>query len=801
VAGVVGFWAVCLFVGAAALPIAFRFFRRFPDAGGGLAFPLGLVLLGYGYFILRTAQVLPPGRGGYLLAFALFALVGLAVAARDRRFWRTLRRSWPALLIAAGVFTLAFFAYLALRSYNAEIDGTEQPMDFMYLNASLESNEYPPRDPWMAGRPASYYYFGYLQVGVLTGVSGVRSSTGYNLGLAYTLAAAVASVVSLAGALARWGMASRRRRLVFAAPVLGAVLLVAVGSLSAVFELAAAHEQYPEAVYEAFGLESLLPCGPGEAANCYGGPEPRTRAWYPTEFFQTWWRGSRVIPATITEFPFFSFLLGDLHPHVMSIPLVLLSLGLAAGAFRGRSPLTLRTHARAPAAGVVLAVVLGGLAFENAWDVLTFNAVFAVAVAARNLRLRPPGAALGAAAGYLGPIFVAEAVAYVPWYLDFSSQASGFDPYVGPGTIPAHAFLQFGPLLFAALLTLVPALRASPKREWLRMANDSALVPLLPLVLWLVLAAWKGQLSDAVGARGAGGWTTLGLYGGAAWTLAAALGGLAARRRGAAFAAGLGATGALLLYGAELFYIRDIFVGSAPRLNTVFKLTYQAWVLLSVAGGLGIAMCLRDAAVRRRTGLLAAPALVLVLAGLVYPVITIPNRTEGLGKETATDGLGFLARRNPAEYALTRWIEDHTEPGDVIIEGTGRRWRRGQDGRPVMSDNVVDYTDAGRVAARTGRETPIGWFFHEIQWRGDTAANRQEFTRRQDLVDAAYTTDASRTLETMREFGATYLVVGSLEFDRYGDLMPPFETFLEIAFESGPSRVYRRPTDAGAVRR
>src|SRR5487761_2293160 len=200
------FWAVSLLIAISVLPIAFVLFRRLPDAGAGLSFALGPVLTGYGYFILRTLNVLPFGRGGYLLALAGLALVSLTVAGRDRRFVATLRRTWMGWVVAAGIFTCFFFSYAAFRSYQPDINGTEQPMDFMYLNATLTSTSYPPKDPWLAGERASYYYFGYLQVGVLTATSGVPASTGYNLGLAFTFAAAAAGIASLAFATARWAL-------------------------------------------------------------------------------------------------------------------------------------------------------------------------------------------------------------------------------------------------------------------------------------------------------------------------------------------------------------------------------------------------------------------------------------------------------------------------------------------------------------------------------------------------------------------------------------------------------------------
>ena len=799
---VLAFWAVSLIVGALAMPIAFTLLRRLPDGGAGLSFALGLVLAGYGYFMLRVAHLLPQGRGGYLLALTLLGLVSAAVAGRDRRFVSTFRRTWPAWVAAAGVFTLFFFLYVSFRSYNADIGGTEQPMDFMYLNATLTSPEYPPHDPWLAGERASYYYFGYLQAGVLTASAGVPASTGYNLSLAYTFGAAAAGIASLAFALARWALGSRARNWAVGAAVLAIAFLLFLGSLSAVFEWSAARGHYNQGVYEAFGVEWMIPCQPGQTENCYAGPvEARTTAWYPTEFW-FWWRGSRIIPNTITEFPFFSFLLGDLHPHVMSIPLVLLSLGLSASIWRGRRTLAWATHRANPFPGLALALIFGGLAFQNAWDLLTFSAVLVLAVLARNFRRGPPREALSGAAGYLVPLFVVAGLAYIPWYLDFSSQAQGLKPYIGVGTRPEHAFLQFGPLLAAALVALTWSFRRS-RRELLSNAfTATAWLPLLPLLGWMILSAANSDFSTGFEARGGGGWLTLAAYGLSAWLLAASALVLAIRHNAAAFALALLSIGAMLLYGAELFLIKDVFFSSVPRLNTVFKLSYQAWMLLSAGGAVAVVVALnRAVSGRSRTAWLALPVGVLGAAGLFYPVLASANRTDGLKKETAIDGLAFLARSNPAEYALTRWMQDNTNPGDVVIEASGRTWRRAASGAAAVTDPGNDYSNSGRISARTGLQTPLGWYFHEIQWRGETPENRARFTAIQDTVDRAYLGSPVDVLASMRATGAKYLVVGgsgpgepSFERSKYiADLLPDYAAFLDVAFESGDARVYALP--------
>lgn len=802
-APVLAFWAVALLVAALALPFVFALLRRLPDAGAGFSFALGLTLTGYGYFVLRVLSVLPPGRGGYVLAVALLALAGVCVAARDRRFASTLRRQWPSLLTLAGLFTLFFFAFVAYRSYVPEIHGTEQPMDFMYLNATMQADQYPPEDPWLAGESASYYYFGYLQVGVLTSVAGAPASVGYNLGLAYTFAAAATAAASLGFALARWALGARARAWALAGGVAAVVLLLFVGSLSAIPEWTAAHGHTNQRLYDAFGIEWMIECTPEQladsSAECFrGATNPRTIAWYPTEYFGFWWRGTRIIRDTITEFPFFSFLLGDLHPHVMSIPLVLLATGLALAWWRGRGLLTWREHLSRPWPTICVAVLLGAMGFENTWDITTFCAVFAAAVALRNLRRAPPLPALRGAAGYLAPLFVLAIAAYLPWYVTFSSQAEGLYAYAGKGTRPQHAFLQFGPLVAAALVALTWALRRRDTRPLAESAIYTSPVVLGPLMGWLLLAAVRGDLAGGIEARTGGGWLTLAAYGGATWMLAATCGVLAARRHAAAPLLGLAAVGALLLFGAELFLIRDVFYGASPRLNTVFKLTYQAWLLLAVAGGAAVVVAWQSALRRRRVaGWLGLPVFVLVAGGLVFPLLALPNRSNGFDSDIARsiDGLVFLARTDPDEYALTQWIRENAGVDDVIIEASGRRYGLGPDLRPTLADAAVDYSDASRISARTGVSTLIGWYFHEVQWRGDTPENAEEFRRRQDQLDAVYmAASPAEVLDVLRESGARYIVVGRQELGKFpGSTLPDFASFLDVAFESGDLRVYEVP--------
>ena len=801
------FWGVAVVIGALALPLAFRLFARFPDAGAGLTFSLGLTLVAAGYFLLRVVGVLPAGRGGLLFAIALLALAAVLLALLDRRFLPTLLRSLRGVAVAVGLFSVLFFGYAAFRAYTPDIAHTEQPMDFLYLNAMLVSPDYPPHDPWFAGESASYHYGGYLQAAVLTGASDVWPATGYNLSLAAVLAGAGAAAFSLGAALARWLFGRRARHAATLAASTVMLLLLFAGPLAGAFELASAHGAAHQGVYDAFGVEGLVRCGPDAGEACTGLRRDLTDAWYADDFWP-WWRMSRMDmwgprPAevtTITEVPAFSFILGDLHPHVMAIPGILLALALCAAVWRGRGRLSWREYRRRPWLLPVIALVFGSLAFVNVWDVVVFSPVLALAVFARNRRTRPTGAAFADAVSWLAPPAVLSVLVFIPWWLDFTPESGGIYAYSGRGTRIEHVLLMWGVLV----LPVLPLLGLALKR---RRSSLPLLVPfvlaVLPLLIWLPFAAFERTaaasgvadgLPTALGARTGGAWITLAFYGAAIWLLATGTVLLHRRRHPAAPVTALATLGILLLSLTELFLLRDILF-SLPRLNTVFKLSYQAWIVLSLAGGIGVVAAVRNAS----PGLprLGTAALVVLLgASLVFVITSIPNRAGGFETMAGLDGLRHLKRDAPGEYELVRWLNENVHPTEVVVESSGRTWERDDGGRPVLRRGASSYdSSASRVGYRTGLQTPIGWPSHELTWRGASPPVRDEVSRRQDLVDLVYTAPApAEVLGALEQLGAEYVVVGRFERSRYRDgLMPPFADFLQVVFFEGDVTVYRVP--------
>ena len=198
-------------------------------------------------------------------------------------------------------------------------------MDFALLNSILSSDSFPPNDPWYAGESISYYYFGYLMSAGVTQLTAFSSSITYNLSLVSFAAMAATGVFSLVynlvstirgpgGFKASAGMA-------LGVGAFGVFLFMFMGNLLGGLEFLQASDRGSGAFWDWLSIDGLSGVS-------------RSSSWYPDEF-GFWFRDTRVINSfvdgvgvdfTITEFPFFSFLLGDLHPHVMSLPFVVMAL-------------------------------------------------------------------------------------------------------------------------------------------------------------------------------------------------------------------------------------------------------------------------------------------------------------------------------------------------------------------------------------------------------------------------------------------------------------------------------------------
>jgi YYY domain-containing protein len=336
-----GFFLLVEVVGLAAVPLAALAFGRLPGAGLGFAKPLGLLLVTWVVWMAASVTPIPYGTTTVLVVIALLALAGGLAAARQRSLGRRLRpaegwlarrraewigaRALPAedparirlWLGSEVVFAVAFAAMALLVAYSPDVWGTEKPMDMAFVNASNASTSFPPHDPWMAGEELNYYYLGHLAMAIVIKVVGTAPDEGYNLAVALLAALTATAVFTLAGTL--WAAARPRLSGVRGGPVLVGVTAVVVCIVLG--NIAGAREW----------LDAADP--PGD---------------------YDWFAPSRVVAGTINEFPWFSFLLGDLHAHVLALPFTVVALGfvLQVAIAGPRGDAVLRGVAEALAAGL-----------------------------------------------------------------------------------------------------------------------------------------------------------------------------------------------------------------------------------------------------------------------------------------------------------------------------------------------------------------------------------------------------------------------------------------------------------------
>lgn len=814
-------WLILQLVGITLLPLCLALFRRLPDRGYALSKPFGLIFLGYTFWLLNSLHILPNSVGGIFAALLLLgAISGIFVYRERDQLLEWVRRHWQYILGVEVLFLIVFAVAVWLRSMVGNISGTEQPMDLMFINAATRADHFPPKDPWLSGHTVAYYYFGYLIVAMTGRLAGVEPQIGYNIGLGMIAAMALVGAAGIvynlvamrelavetdADAVAGSAAASRFNWKPPVFGLAGGLMLVVMGNLVWVFQFMSAYGIGGKGFYDWVDVSGLKA---GAARH----------AWYPSDFF-AFFDASRIYRLddkdfrAITEFPMFSFLLGDMHPHVMALPFVLLVVALALTLFRSREPLDVTFWLQRPLALVAAAILVGGLAFLNTWDIATMAfVVLAAAFVSNFTRVRAITTDLFVQAiSFALPLLVLAIIMYLPFYTSFTSQADGIGAVVSnrgitvPATRPFHLFLFWGPLFVVVIPFVLARLLPMRARITRAMAAMAAAPAALVVVGWVLLYGFEqatgshklgdspGSLSAQFSDRGAAWLSAIFLGAVLAATLLTlwleltsgetneprrADAGVSFEREGVLFVLMLIATAMLLVLGTEFFYVGDVF---NSRMNSVFKLYYQAWMMLAIAGGFSLyylASRWRATFPRERPyRLVWAAAALLVLAGAaLYPLGGTANRTY------KTDGeLRGLSYYPPDELKAIAFLNKIAQGQDLVIaEAVGN-----------------DYSLAGRISAATGIPAVLGWGGHEDQWRGGTAKARAG--RFEDINRLYTTTDATEMDQILKKYGVTYVYVGALERSTYGDAGLAKFRSLPVVFQEGAVTIYRASSATGEV--
>ena len=774
----------------AVLPIGFLIFRGLHDRGYLLSKILAVLLLAYLPWLLAALNILDFTRFSIYLGLVGMAVAGayIAVVHRDD-ILAFLKARWRMLALEEALFLVAFLVFLGLRWANPDLwhpfRGGEKPMDFAYLNAVIRSSSIPPYDPWFADGYLNYYYFGQFILATLTKATGILPEVAFNLAVpllfALTAGGAFSIAYNLTSAMRQRSIARLdSHRHVYgdesplssgpgpswgpAASGIAGVLIVAVlGNLGAAVQLVKA------------GLDKL-----------------RDGASFP---MFDYWAPSRMIPdqIAITEFPFWTFLFADPHAHMIVIPFTLLAAGLSLSLVIDPGALS-SGWKRAVLPLTVLGIAVGSLAAINTWDYPTYMALGIAGIfIASYAHYKSLSFAFFKSAS-LKALF-AIAVSYVA-FLPFHSRFVAFSAGVHSSNFQTP--LQFYLGIHALFLFLVVSYLAYESFRYLKLRRtdedaEGSASPLSRLVQPLssrrmaFLGGFTLFLFMLAAYLTAGGYGTVAFL--FALTVIAAL--LGVRRlldQGDSSlhhlfilvlvigALGLGITVDLVTANNDI-----------DRMNTIFKLYLQAWVLYALASAVILWYLMTSARISWRSitwskGIWASLLTLLVLSVSIFPVLGTRSRLADRF-DTSFTGLNGAVFMEETEY------NDAEGPIELRHDWDAIQWlRREAQGSPVIAEGSTEpdrYRWGGRFSIYTGLPSIIGWSWHQIQQRhGEQSAVGERLS---DLNTLYTTTNPNAATAILRRYDVEYIIVGELERLYYP--APGLDKFETMA-DQGVVKVY-----------
>jgi YYY domain-containing protein len=813
---------VIVILGWLAFPVCFTFFKKAFDRGYGFAKVVGLLLLGYIYWLGNLVGLLSNNRAGAISALLLLGIVSFFFVRKQG--WTNILgwiKSNRSLVIAHElVFVCAFLLWAIVRGANPEISGTEKPMELAFINGIFRSPNLPPNDPWLSGYSISYYYFGYLIVAVLMQLTGTISGVAFNLMIALTFGlVAAGSWGILVNLLVKKSLdvqrqlTSRRLRGIMLSALLAPLFILILSNGEGFLEMLYARGLFWNAsltnstFWKWLDIQDLI------------NPPALPLHWIPSRAGGSWWwRASRVLQdytiggqsrEIIDEFPFFSYLLADLHPHVLAMPTVLLAIYAGFYVFQhslnvNGDPRKLLSYFKS-ADLWLLAFTTGCLIFMNTWDFPIYFGLIALAFIIPVIRKKGwNGERLLEFFAFALPFGIASIVLFLPFLAGLSSQAGGFLPSLVFRTRFVHFLVMFFPLIIPlTVFTFIKAGQRENMPKIVKVFLFSLTATLLLFLLSLAIPAaaeWLPRLMPGLGEVALQ--SLLGIFGAVSskeliiaavqklvtypWLLVYLLllistllvsifkkeqaeavenEKISGKSKADTYVMLLILLAALLVLVPEFFYLRDQF---GWRMNTIFKFYFQVWILFAVAGAYAISsIAFLNNGWRKSISIVLA---VLVIGvGMVYPPFAILDKTNSFRNiEWTLDGNRFYEQTNTQDYQAIEYLA--ALPYGTVAEAIGG-----------------SYSSSGRVSKLSGYPTVLGWPGHELQWRG---GGTEMGSRESDIKLLYETDDWATAMWVLDQNAIKYVFVGPLERSTYQVREEKFTKNMTVVFQNDGAVIY-----------
>lgn len=711
-------------IGIIFFPLTRIIFSRFYDKGYGLSKALGIALITYSAFVLGTLRIVTFTQTMLLLILAVWAYINYQLYKRSTHSDPTKKTTpyfKPLILFEEALCLIGFFTWSYVRAHEPAIHGLEKFMDFGFINSALRGEYFPAQDMWMAGKAINYYYFGHLTGAVLTKLSAVPSFISYNLILAHLFAISVVSSFTVAFNLAYHGF-NKNIKLAMITGTLGAFLTNLAGNLHTIYAFTMGYQnESPVPLWQTTAKYSFSDLMHPIAAL----DKLPVNYWYPN--------ATRFVPFTIHEFPLYSYVVADLHGHVFDIPFVLLTIGVLFTMY-----LNTRVHTVKFSKKFALYCVLTGMLLSIHLMTNAFDAPIYLALA---------GIVLLSLLGFSRKLFIYGGIIFGSFLVFNTPFTWGFEPFatgVGFNCVP--------PQFSSAIQSALSGTGLASKLIFENNCQSSQ--------WWMLLTLWGFFWIHFI-----------------FFILYAAIKKFEINRV-YIFILILFAFSTLLIIAPEFVYAKDIYP-SHFRANTMFKLGYQAFILMSFASAFTCVMFKKAFKELKLAKVYLAVFIPICALVALYPSFATSSYYGNKGA-ISLDGEAWI-HESPtlAEYyEIIQYFNTSVKGQPHILEAQGD-----------------SYTDYNLVSAYTGLPTIAGWYVHQWLWRGSPDA----VGKLQPDISGIYEAyDQTKTLQKLREYDVQYVIIGPNERTKYPALDEgKFEALGKAIFKTKNGRgvVYQIPID------
>ncbi len=712
----ISWWTCLLVIGIVFLPLSFKIFQRFSDRGYLFSKVIGIAISSYFMWLLSSLKLLEfKAFQGVIIVVFMAGLNYIILLKYDLKV--LIKKKIDIYFTMEIMFFLILLFFVFIRGFKPEAYGTEKFMDYGFMSSMMRSDYMPPQDFWFAGEQLNYYYVGQYIATFLTKVSFVPVTHGYNLMLMTIAAFSFVLPYSLIYNVTNNYYINKKTKAKYGPHIAGILSATAVSM--------AGNMHFTIFYFIIPSLQDMLKV---ERSSYWFSNSTRYIGYHP-----------ETTDKTIHEYPSYSFILGDLHAHVINIIFVLTIIGILYAWLLDSRKLSISKYLDIKASDFIkdaislrvifIGFLIGLFHMTNFWDfpiyfVVTGGIILFSLI--RNYGFSKITFLLTSINGIL-VIFIAELTSIL-FTLSFNQISTNIVKTTSHTPLyqllilwglPIALIIGFTRELVQTYLVIKEVRKRNTdwENENKKLYNFSSVSGKIKVFFNTEIVNFLRSilLSDL-------------------------------------FILVLGLCGIGLVLIPELIYVEDIYKGDFKRANTMFKLTYQAFIMFGISSGYIIVKFFKSQRFLWQKKFAIICSALLVSTFIYFPVaiddwygdISQIENYKGL------DATAFLKDSMPADYPAISWINDNVPDKSVILEANGD-----------------SYTDYQRVSVFTGQPTVLGWYVHEWLWRGDTDIVNE---RAVDIKSIYTSANIEEVIKLINKYSIEYIYVGKLEQEKYNDI-------------------------------